>query len=94
MELKEAHDALRNLGVSLNDYDSEALEVVLHNVLPARKIQVEVRSVYGNELIYPVCQNAKLFASIAGKKTLSKDHLHDIKALGFTVEEVLPKRSF
>jgi hypothetical protein len=31
---------------------------------------VEKKSVYGNQLIYPVCNKAKLFASISGNKTL------------------------
>ena len=30
MEIKYAIDAIRNLGVSLNDYDSDALEILVH----------------------------------------------------------------
>jgi hypothetical protein len=30
------------------------------------KILVEVRDVYGNRTVYPLCDTAKLFASLAG----------------------------
>jgi hypothetical protein len=49
------------------------------------QVIVQVRSVYGNEMIYPVCENAKRFASLTGKKTLSQNDLRDIEALGFKV---------
>ena len=35
------------------------------------KIVVVVKNVYGNSLIYPVCDNAKSFSNLTGKKTLS-----------------------
>jgi hypothetical protein len=49
------------------------------------KIQIEIRSQYGNTLAYPMCQAAKLFARIAGTKTLSSQSLKDIQALGFDI---------
>lgn len=49
-------------------------------------ILVSVRNVYGNELIYPVCDIAKKFALLVGKKTLSISDIELIKSLGFTVE--------
>jgi hypothetical protein len=36
----------------------------------SKLIEIEVRSVYGNDLIYPVNEAAKVLANIAGKKTL------------------------
>ena len=45
---------------------------------------VQVRNVYGNETVYPVCEKAKLFASLSGKKTLTHYAIKDIKALGYT----------
>jgi hypothetical protein len=51
-----------------------------------KKIIVEVKSVYGNEAIYPVCDDAKLFASLAGTKTLTRPALEIIKKLGYAVE--------
>ncbi len=50
------------------------------------KIQVTVRDVYGLRTIYPACDIAKLFARLAGTKTLTTHALETIKALGYTVE--------
>lgn len=49
-------------------------------------VLIEVKSVYGKENIYPANDKAKLFASIAGTKTLSRSDLKAIAALGFSVE--------
>jgi hypothetical protein len=54
------------------------------------KIQVQIKSVYGNELVYPICDNAKLFASIKGQKTLTSRDLAHIKQLGYAIEIVHP----
>lgn len=50
-----------------------------------QQVTIEIRQVYGNESIYPVCDNAKLFASIAGTKTLTPAALKCIKALGYEI---------
>lgn len=50
------------------------------------KITVEVRDVYGTTKYYPMCDRAKLFASIAGTKTLTLDAVKQIKALGYEIE--------
>jgi hypothetical protein len=50
------------------------------------KIIIAIKTVYGNQSIYPVCDNAKLFAEIAGTKTLTKQAIQKIMALGVTVE--------
>jgi hypothetical protein len=46
---------------------------------------VEKKSVYGNQLIYPICNKAKLFASISGNKTLLPEVIEDIKKLGYSL---------
>lgn len=51
-------------------------------------VEIEVRSVFGNETIYPANETAQIFAQIAGKKTLSKQDLNLIRALGFDVNQV------
>ena len=51
-------------------------------------IQVQVRNVYGNPLIYPVNQAAQLIANIAGTRTLSRANLAAAQQLGFQVQEV------
>ena len=40
---------------------------------------VKKKNVWGNELIYPVCQDAILFSCIAGTKTFCKITIANIK---------------
>ena len=50
------------------------------------QITVQIRTVYGVENVYPICDKAKSFARIARTKTLTLDTLHEIKALGYSIE--------
>jgi|TARA_R110002126_G_scaffold167942_1_gene316429 cytidylate kinase len=50
------------------------------------KIQVTIKNVYGNELIYPMCKIGKAFADIAKTKTLSIQVLQTIAEMGIDVE--------
>lgn len=50
------------------------------------KITVEFKFVYGNDLCYPVCDQAKLFALLCNRKTLSTSDIGIIKQLGYTIE--------
>ena len=50
-----------------------------------KTIIVKRKSSWGNEWIYPVCTKAKLFASIAGNKTLRPDVIELIKKLGYNL---------
>jgi hypothetical protein len=56
-------------------------------------IKVRIASSYGKELIYPVCEKAELFAKIARAKSLTRNDIDHIKALGFDVE-VVPEVTF
>jgi hypothetical protein len=38
---------------------------------------------YGRAVYYPVCDKAKVFANIAGTKTLTADAVRRIKELGY-----------
>lgn len=51
-----------------------------------QSVIIEVKTVYGKENIYPANDQARLFATIAGTKTLSRSDLKAIAALGFSVE--------
>jgi len=51
------------------------------------KITVKIKNVFGNERIYPVCPQAKLFAQISGHKTLTRDAIDLIKKMGYTVTQ-------
>lgn len=50
------------------------------------KIEIQIRDVYGIRTIYPHCQTAKLFARLAGTKTITRHALETIKALGYQIE--------
>ena len=52
-------------------------------------IEVTKDRVYGNVLHYPVCQKAKLFARIAGSKTLTEYTMHLIKQMGYEIRLVI-----
>jgi hypothetical protein len=49
------------------------------------EIVIEIKSVYGVEKFYPICDKAKLFAHIANTKTLTPEVLVDITKLGYQV---------
>lgn len=53
-------------------------------------IKVKIKTVYGNDLIYPVCEHAKNFARLAGTKTLAQRDIAIIKALGFGIAVEAP----
>lgn len=61
-------------------------------MIAARRVEVAVRNVYGNPLIYPANDTAKKLAALTGKKTLDKTDLANIQALGFAVFEVETKK--
>jgi hypothetical protein len=47
------------------------------------RITVKIKNVYGRDLVYPVCERAKLFAEISGAATLTPQVVKLIKSLGF-----------
>ena len=49
-------------------------------------ILVQIKNIYGNEMIYPANQTAQHFANIAGTKTLSANTLRNAKLLGFAID--------
>jgi len=51
-------------------------------------IKVQIKNVYGNETIYPVCRHAQFLAAMAGTRTLTVEKLRLIKAEGYEVEIV------
>lgn len=54
-------------------------------------IKVQFKRVYGNELIYPVCDKSKIFAQMLNAKTLTSNTIRYIKDLGYTVEVMQDK---
>ena len=55
------------------------------NLVKEKTIIVKRKSSWGNEWIYPVCPKAKLFADIAGNKTLLPDVIEKVKKLGYNL---------
>ena len=49
------------------------------------EITVKIKPVYGTDKVYPVCDRAKLFASIADTVTLTSYTIDMIKALGYMI---------
>ena len=49
-------------------------------------ITVEIKTSYGTERIYPICDKALKFTELTGTKTLSKYDINIIKGLGYTVK--------
>jgi hypothetical protein len=54
-------------------------------------ITVEIKNNFGREAIYPACHQSKLFAQLAGTKTMTRDALAVIKQLGYTIEVARPQ---
>lgn len=51
-------------------------------------ITIKEKSVYGKILLYPVCDNACLFACLIGAKTFALHDLNTIEQLGYKVEVI------
>lgn len=51
-------------------------------------IQVYIKSVYGNELVYPHCEQAKLMAKLAKTSTLTPKDIAIIKSMGYAITVV------
>lgn len=47
---------------------------------------VEVKSIYGVERIYAVCNNSKLITKLKQSKTLNKDDISILRELGYKIE--------
>lgn len=56
------------------------------------KPQVSIRTVYGIDKVYPVCQIAIGLANLLGQKTFTQEDITKLRAMGFEIEEVtIPK---
>ena len=52
-----------------------------------KTLLVEIRNNYGAPAVYPICETAKTFAEISGKKTMTHEVRALIKSLGYTFEQ-------
>lgn len=53
------------------------------------EVQIKAVRQYGNWVYYPLCDKAKLFAQIAGTRTITPLVVTAIKRLGFELKIVL-----
>jgi histone H3/H4 len=55
-------------------------------------IQIEIKNVYGNELIYVTAsETAKTIQKLTGRKTLTRRDIQAFKELGFTFSVYTPE---
>lgn len=65
----------------------------MNSINSVGRLVVAVRNVYGNDMVYPINDTAKLFAKIAGTKTLRNETLMYATALGFDIEQVIDEKA-
>lgn len=65
----------------------------MNSINSVGRLVVAVRNVYGNDMVYPINDTAKLFAKIAGTKTLRNETLMYANALGFDIEQVIDEQA-
>lgn len=53
-------------------------------------VEVNLKSVYGETKAYPINEAAKIFADLAGTKTLTMQTLRKIRDLGYEIKCVDP----
>ena len=47
---------------------------------------VDIRNVYGNELVYPINEIAKSFCQLTNSKTLNRSTIDIIKSMGYSIK--------
>lgn len=60
--------------------------------MQTRTITVRLEQQYGQQVVQPACDTSRLFAQLAGTKTITKPSIELIKQLGYEirVEQTLP----
>ena len=47
-------------------------------------LTIEVKTVYGNRLVYPICKKAIALCQITNQKTFSQFAINKLKEIGYT----------
>jgi hypothetical protein len=85
--IAQANAFLNNAGLpSINEMLGKQAQAVQDCMTPV--LQLSVRSVYGAPTMYPANEAARIFAAIAGTKTLQFNTLAKAKELGYRIEQV------
>ena len=53
-----------------------------------KEITIEIKDVYGKQMYYPRCEAAKVFAALAGTKSLTEGAVRQIMKLGYKINTV------
>ena len=48
---------------------------------------IEIKAVYGQDMVYPACDKSSLLAKLSGKITLTNETLALAKQLGYTFKQ-------
>ena len=59
-----------------------------YSLIMEKTIEVIVKNNFGNDLVYPKCDEAIMFAKISGHKTLTPYTIQLLKDNGYTVKVV------
>lgn len=58
-----------------------------------KNLQVVVKNVYGNDLIYPACNTTKMITELTGTKTLVPHQIKILKQNGYNLEIITERTS-
>lgn len=53
---------------------------------PKRVIKVSIESIYGREVIRPLCDTGEMFCRMLGQKTLTRSDIEVLKEIGFVFQ--------
>tara|TARA_R100000951_G_scaffold23284_1_gene19446 strand:- start:318 stop:491 length:174 start_codon:yes stop_codon:yes gene_type:complete len=48
------------------------------------KLEIQVKNIYGRDVVYPVCEKSQLLTRLSGNRTLTDEAIAVIKKLGYT----------
>ena len=48
------------------------------------ELKVQIKNLYGRDIIYPVCEKSQLLTRLSGNRTLTEEAIAVIKGLGYT----------
>ena len=69
----------------MRDDATEYMESLNERNWSMNEIKVTIKSVYGENKVYPLCDKSRAFADMLNQKTLTMRNIEHIKRIGFTV---------
>jgi hypothetical protein len=48
------------------------------------ELLIEIKNIYGREMVYPICEKSQLLTRLSGNRTLTEEAIAVIKGLGYT----------